>query len=186
MAINMRLLFACAALALLPGEPAAAMVTMFGGGPAEQCAKAAFDGLSDAESIRVCDDALLSQELDPADRAATLTNRGVMKLRRAAWEDARQDFDAAIALAPKVGEAWMNRGAVNLGEKRYRQGLQDIDKGLALGVTEPEKAYYDRALAHEGLDDETSAYFDYQQAASLKPDWALPQEQLLRFTVTRR
>jgi len=64
--------------------------------------------------------------------------------------------------------------------------LADITKGLALGVKQPEKAYFDRALAYEGLDDEKSAYFDYQQAVTLKPDWPLPQRELLRFTVTHR
>jgi tetratricopeptide (TPR) repeat protein len=176
----------CAGFAAFAATPAGAFVTVFGGGLAEACAKAAFAGLSDAESIRVCDGALLSEELSAGDRAATFTNRGVMKLRRGELEDARRDFDAAIALAPKVGEAWLNRGAVDVGERRYRQGLEDIDKGIALGLTEPEKAYYDRGLAHEGLDDETSAYFDYQQAATLKPDWILPQQELLRFSVTRR
>jgi len=184
--MKLHLFLACALGAFLCGGSAGAMVTVFGGGLAQDCSKAAFDGMSDPDSIRLCDTALLSEELEPGDRAATFTNRGVMKLRRGAYEDARQDFDAAIALAPRVGEAWLNRGAVFVGEKRYRQGLEDINKGLALGVTEPEKAYYNRALAYEGLDDETSAYFDYQQALTLKPDWTLPQEQLLRFTVTRR
>jgi len=53
-------------------------------------------------------------------------------------------------------------------------------------VREPEKAYYNRALAEEGLDDEKSAYVDYQQALVLNPDWDPPRQELLRFTVTHR
>ena len=45
---------------------------------------------------------------------------------------------------------------------------------------------HESALAYEGLEDAKSAYLDYQQALTLKPDWQLPQQQLLRFTVTRR
>ena len=61
-----------------------------------------------------------------------------------------------------------------------------MNAALRLGVREPEKAYFNRALAYEGLDDEKSAYLDFQQALTLKPGWALPEHELLRFTVSRR
>ena len=77
-------------------------------------------------------------------------------------------------------------GAMFIGERRYKEALADIDKALSLGLHEPAKAYYNRAIAYEGLDDETQAYLDYQQALVLNPGWELPQHELLRFTVTRR
>ena len=81
---------------------------------------------------------------------------------------------------------WINRGAMFLSQRRYKEALVDIDKAISLGLKEPAKAYYNRAIAYEGLDDVTSAYQDYQQALVLKPGWDLPQHELLRFTVTRR
>jgi len=175
-----------ALLAFVFGAPASAAVSVFGGASAEACSHAAIAGKADVESIKLCDIALNYEALGPLDRAGTLINRGVMKLRRGAFEDAHADFDAGIGLAPKVGEGWINRGAMFVGEKRYRAGLDDLNRGLVLGVKEPEKAYYNRALADEGLDDETSAYLDYEQALTLKPNWDLPRHELLRFTVTRR
>lgn len=59
----------------------------------------------------------------------------------------------------------------------------EIDKGLTLAPEEPEKAYYNRGLAHEGLADLKAAYFDYRRAAELKPDWPIPQRELGRFSV---
>ena len=59
-------------------------------------------------------------------------------------------------------------------------------KGLDLGTNEPAKAYYNRAVAYEGIDDEADAYQDYQEALVLQPGWDLPKQELLRFTVTRR
>jgi len=174
------------AVALLAAGPAAAAVTVFGGGLAEDCSHAALAGKSDPGSILTCTLALGSEDLDKVDRAGTLINRGVMKLRRSAFEEARVDLDAAIALAPAIGEAWVNLGAVSVGEKRFQAALDDLTKALTMGVKEPEKAYFNRALAYEGLDDEKSAYLDYRQALALKPGWALPQKELLRFTVTRR
>ena len=174
--------------ALLTAGPALATgaVSILGGGMGRACATAAFAGQSDAAAINECDMAIEIEDLDAHDRAGAYIDRGVMELRRDQFELALADFDRAIALAPAIGEAWVNRGAAMVGEKRYEDGLADIDKAIALGVKEPEKAWFDRALAHEGLDDEKDAYFDYQQALSLKPGWDLPERELRRFTVSRR
>ena len=174
------------AIALAVGGPAGAAVTVIGGGMAEDCSHAAIAGKSDTGSILTCSLALDGEDLNRINRAGTLINRGVMKLRRLEFENARADLDAAIALTPTIGEAWINLGAVAVGEKQYQTALAHLTKALKLGVKEPEKAYFNRALAYEGLDDEKSAYFDYQQALALKPGWSLPRTELLRFTVTRR
>ncbi len=176
-----------AALATLAvGGPASAAVTVLGGGMAQDCSRAAFAGKADPSSILTCTLALGGEDLNRIDRAGTLINRGVMKLRSLAFEEARADFDASIALTPRIGEAWVNLGAVSVGERRYQAALDDLTRAIELGLKEPEKAYFNRALAYEGLDDEKSAYFDYQQALALKPGWTLPRHELLRFTVTRR
>ncbi|MEO8926547.1 MAG: hypothetical protein ABI306_05225 [Caulobacteraceae bacterium] len=172
--------------ALAGGGSANAAVMVFGGGMAEDCSHAAIAGKSDPGSILTCSLALGNEDLDKIDRAGTLINRGVMKLRRLAFEEARADLDASIALTPAIGEAWVNLGAVSVGERRYQTALDDLTKAITLGCKEPEKAYFNRALAYEGLDDEKSAYLDYQQALVLKPGWVLPKTELLRFTVTRR
>jgi tetratricopeptide (TPR) repeat protein len=173
-------------LATIATAPAHAAVTVFGGGMAQACSVAALAGKSDTRSEDLCTGALETEVLDVADRAGTLVNRGVMKLRRGEYEAAHGDFDASIQIEPRLGEAWVNRGAMFVGERRYTAGLADLNRGLKLGVKEAEKAYYNRALAYEGLDDETSAYLDYRQALTLRPGWDLPERELLRFTVTHR
>ena len=174
----------CAILAT--ASSACAAVSVLGGGQAAACFEAAKGGRSDDSAIATCDLALDTEMLAPPDRGGTLINRGVLKLRRRMFEAAHADFDAGIALIPAVGEGWINRGAMFVGEHRYRDGLGDLDKGIGLGVKEPEKAYFNRALAHEGLDDEKAAYLDYQQAVALKPDWDAPRVELKRFTVSTR
>lgn len=173
------------AMVLVAGGARAA-VTVFGDDAAEQCSKAAIDGRADPGSESLCTKALDFDQLGTEDRAGTFVNRGVMKLRRAEYESSHRDFNAALALDPKMGEAWVNRGAMWVGERQYKAGLEDLNRGLALGVKEEEKVYFNRALAYEGLDDEKSAYFDYQHALQLKPDWLLPKTELLRFTVSRK
>ena len=166
--------------------PAAAAVTVMGDTSAEQCSKAAFRELGDLESLRLCTEALLDPTLDRRDLAGTYVNRGVIYMTRGEYPAARVDFDRAIEVDNLIGEAWVNRGAVDIIDKRYKDGIADINKGLALGIEQPAKAYYNRGVADEMVDDETSAYLDYQQALVLQPGWDLPRQELLRFTVTRR
>ena len=110
----------------------------------------------------------------------------MLKLRRKEFASAEFDFNKAIQAKPDLGEAYINRGASSVGARRYAEGLTDLNKALELGVDEPEKAYYNRALAYEGLDNMKAAYFDYQKAIELKPDWEQPKKELARFSVGRR
>jgi tetratricopeptide (TPR) repeat protein len=173
------------ALSLCAGSAQAA-VTVIGGGMAQACSQAAVGGESDLKFQQLCTDALDGEFLSARDRAGTLVNRGVLKLRRGAYPDATRDFDMAVKLKPQMGEAYVNRGAASIGQRHYAESLPDINKGLELGVQEPAKAYYNRALAYEGLDDAKSAYFDYQKALEMQPEWQAPREQLTRFSVSHR
>lgn len=173
------------ALALCAGSAQAA-VTVIGGGLAQACSQAAVGGESDYRFQKLCTEALDSEFMNARDRAGTLVNRGVLKLRRGTYPEATRDFDQAVKIQPTMGEAYVNRGAASIGQRRYAESLPDLNKGLELGVQEPAKAYYNRALAHEGLEDAKSAYFDYQKALEIQPEWAAPREQLSRFSVSRR
>lgn len=172
--------------ALMVGTCAQASVTVIGGGLAEACSRAAISGKSDVRSEAPCTEALEKEMLNNRDRAGTYVNRGVLKLRRMDWAAAIRDFNEALRIKPDLGEAYVNRGAVAIGEHRYAESLPDLNKGLQLGVEEPAKVYFNRALAYEGLDDEKSAYFDYQKAVELSPDWAAPKNELVRFHVERK
>jgi tetratricopeptide (TPR) repeat protein len=171
--------------AVLAG-PAAAAVTVLGDNDAELCSKAAFAEQVSPDAIRECSEALTDGTLDRRDLAGTYINRGVLYMVRLDYKSARSDFEQAIAIDPSIGEGWVNRGAINIIDRRYKEGVSDISRGLDLGTNEPAKAYYNRAVAYEGLDDEKSAYIDYQEALVLEPGWDLPKQELLRFTVTRK
>lgn len=171
--------------AVLLASGAQAAVSVFGGGFAQKCYEAAKVGRIDDSSVSLCDTALLSEPLSEADRGGTYVNRGVMRLRRRELALAQADLDQGVALNPTAGDGWLDRGAAYLAEHRWREGLVYMNKALELGVSEPEKAYFNRAIAEEGLDDEKAAYFDYRRALQIKPDWNAPQQELLRFTVVQ-
>jgi len=171
--------------ALLAAAPAHPAMTVFADN-AQDCYRDAKYGDFHGLGVEDCDAALFGMSTSNRDYAGTLVNRGVVYLWHGRYARAEEDFDAAIAVRPDIGEAYVNRGAAKIALRRYADGIADIDHGLPLGSEEPEKAWYNRGLAHEGLDDETAAYHDYQKAAALKPDWAAPKVELTRFTVHSR
>lgn len=183
--MTFRLLLAAILLAALAAAPARGAVTIMGESKAAECSRAALWGRADEKSLATCDLALEEEALDQLRRAATFVNRGIIHMRRKNWEEAHADFDDALERKPEMGEGWVNRGALLVATKRFAEGLAATNKAIELGTEEPEKAYYNRAIAHEGLGDLTAAYFDYQQAQTLAPDWDLPKKELARFTVTR-
>lgn len=182
----MKSLILAAGLTLAIALPANAAVTVLSGGQAKECSEAALEGKSDLRFEEVCTLALEVELLSDLDRAGTLVNRGILKLRRKAFPAARADFDKAIARKPDLGEAYVNRAASLLGERQWAAALVDANRAIELGIPEMEKAYYNRALAYEGVDNMKAAYLDYQKAIELKPDWEQPKQELARFTVQRR
>ena len=171
------------ATAVLCAGTAGASTLVIGGGAAKDCASAAMDGRKDASSVTTCTLALETETLSFRDRARTYVNRGVLQMRQRDFDGAVSDFDAASKIDPDLGEAFVNRGAAFVGTSRFGEGLSQIDQGLALGVKDPEKAYYNRAIANESLGDVTAAYRDYAKAAALAPTWDAPKNELARFSV---
>jgi tetratricopeptide (TPR) repeat protein len=181
------LLLAGAALTLsigLSASPARALDTIFGGF-ASGCARDAKVGSATNEHIAGCTEALLAELLTERDRAATMVNRGTLYLVRQNWDAAIADFDMAIRLQPKMGEAYVNRGAALIGMGRLPEAESQITFGLTFNPELPERAYYNRALARWRMDNVKGAYFDFQKALELKPGWEDASKQLAFFTVTR-
>ena len=184
---NMSKILIAAGLAIAVLTPASSLAatTVFGGGMAEACSKAAIRGEVDIQYEKVCTESLQTEFLETRDRAGTFVNRGVLRLRRARYDDAIKDFDDAVRLWPELGEAFVNRGAALVGRHQFAEGLVDINKSIDLGVDEPAKAYFNRALAYEGLDNLKPAYLDYRKALEISPEWDAPKKELARFSVSK-
>lgn len=164
---------------------ASAAVTVLGGGSADACSRAALVGESHLRFEAFCTRALDEEALNPRDQAGTFVNRGVMKLRRLEYAAALRDFEWAVRLQRGMGEAYVNRGAAFIGLKRYQESLPDLNRAIEIGIDEPAKAYFNRALAYEGTGDLKAAYFDYLKASELSPDWGAPKQELVRFSISR-
>lgn len=164
--------------------PASGDVVVNSNPQAEACQEAAKFGDFNNNGIDECTLALRSPLMSDHDLAATYTDRGAIRMQHKQFAMAKTDFAAALKFDPNLANAYVDRGGALIAEKRYADAVADIDHGLTLNPDEPEKAWFNRGIAHEGLKDLKSALTDYQKALELKPEWAAAKAELTRFTST--
>jgi tetratricopeptide (TPR) repeat protein len=162
---------------------AQAAETVIGGGAAQSCYEGADKGLSPHEYIPICNMALIDI-LTPRDRAATLVNRGILKLASKDAKGSYADFNAGLSLRSDMAEGYVDRGASLIMLRRYDEALAEITKGISMNAKRPQLAYYDRGLANEALGNIQAAYEDYKQAQLIDPNFEEPGNELKRFHVT--
>ena len=163
-----------------------AQTIIAGHGFAADCSRLVVRGKFDPSTLDICSKAIEHDQLKRDDAAKTHVNRGVVYLRRGSFEKAAKDFDRAEALMPELAEIYVNRGAILMQQRRWTEAIAQIERGIALKPAELEKAYFNRGLAREHLDDFRGAYADLSMAAKLKPDWDAPKIEMQRYTVVRR
>lgn len=200
MAVNMRNVMMAAGgalcLALAPAGTQAAVIVL-GGGFAQMCYEAARDvddpvmtqitgSRIDIAPLDICTMAIGAGDLTARDLAGTYNNRGVLLFSDGQFEEALKDFDLAIRHGNDLAEPHVNRGASLVAMKRWADAVPSLNRGIELQALELQKAYYNRAIAHEELGDVRRAYFDYLKAAELDPTWEDPKLQLARFTVRKK
>ena len=175
----------CTIIGLFSIGGAQAAETVIGSGAAQFCYEAADSSMSHRGDMQFCTDALAGV-LSRNDRAATFINRGVLELRLMMVNAAQDDFNAGLAINSELGEAYVDRGATFIAQKKFAEAVVDIDRGLALGSKEPEIAYYNRAMAQEGLGNLKAAYDDYHQALIVAPDFTKASDELKRFKLVQK
>lgn len=163
--------------------PASGDLIISGDPHALACQDAAKIGDFRGNGIAECTQALAAPLLHEHDLAATFTDRGAVRLQHRQYALALADFDSALKADANLANTYVDRGGALIGLKRYAEALTDLDHGIALGPDQPEKAYFNRAIAHEKLKDLNAAYQDYQKASQLNPNWAAPRAELSRFSV---
>ena len=174
-----------AATALASVPALGQVVVTLGSGRAHDCFLHAKAGSALQEGVQDCTGALDFDALSKKDRAGTLDNRGVLLDMLGRTEDARQDFNAAIALDPTLGDPYVNLGAMLIKQGQHQAALVQINRGIELGMNYPHIGYYDRAVAEQMLGRYKEAYYDYKKVLELEPNFAMATERLKDFTVIR-
>jgi tetratricopeptide (TPR) repeat protein len=167
--------------------PASASVMVIGSSDARLCYEAADSPmLPQVRDLRRCDDALNAGGLSNYETVATHVNRGILRLRRGAIDEAIADFDSAMALDPNQPEAYLNKGAALIQRQNPSEAAQLFTVALEHNTQRPAIAHYGRAVAYEALGNVREAYNDYQMASQLAPNWSAPRDDLQRFRVIQR
>ena len=174
---------AAAALAAF-AVPALGSVVVVGNSSARLCYEAADSPLNPTlADLRTCDQAFTEDALSLDDTVATHVNRGILRLRRGAVEEAIADFDTAIRINPRQPEAYLNKGAALIRIENPAEALGLFTVALERNTARPEVAHFGRAIANEELGNVRAAYNDYRRASELDPDWQDPRTELARFRV---
>ena len=164
---------------------ASAQVSVIGGGVARDCYEAAFYArVSPQEGEKTCTKAIEAEVMKLENRAATYTNRGVLRMRAGKYDAALADYSVAKNLQPELGAVWLNEGAAHIFRKDYASALASLDKAIELKTQDMYAAYYNRAIARENTGDVAGAYYDFQKCLELNPEFERAQWQLSRFTVS--
>lgn len=167
--------------------PATAAVTILGGGLGRECYVAAELKKDTSSSLEVCSRALQDELMSRRDRAATLVNRGIIRMQARSLDSAVSDYKEAIRTEPRLAEAHVNLGIALLHSGgRDKEAIASLTRGLDMKPSRPEVALYTRAVAYEMVGNVRGAYEDYSAAAALNPEWKEPAEQLKRFSIERR
>ena len=179
----------------LAGAAFAQTLQVVGDATGEQCWRAAqataqlkFDSATKesrwkAEAIRICDDALKSEQMDRTDTASTWVNRGILEMSRERYANARGNFKEALNLLPKLPEAHVDVGSALINMQQYAEGVKETELGISMGSHEAQRAYYNLGIAYEELGDLQKSYESFRHASELAPGWQDPQKQMARFTV---
>jgi tetratricopeptide (TPR) repeat protein len=178
------LLLGAGFLAAATAAQAQTVVTV-GTGLAHDCFMHAKVGTQLRDGVTLCSAALKQDILSRRDRAGTFDNRGVMLDQLGETEKAAEDFNAAIALYPDLGDPYVNLGAMLIKKGQHEAALVQINKGMDLGMGFPHIGYYDRAVAEQMLGRYKEAYYDYKKCLELEPNFAMAGERLKDFVVTR-
>tara|TARA_R110000803_G_scaffold31179_1_gene69802 strand:- start:559 stop:1122 length:564 start_codon:yes stop_codon:yes gene_type:complete len=168
----------------VPGAEAGPIVYHSGKTLAETCAtRVAAPDAHSARLLRLCEAALEEAGLAPATYAATLTNTGIVKMRRGELDDALADFEAARAKNDASPDVAINLGAVLVRLNRFDEAVAALSDPQSISRERRHVAYLNRAIAHWALGDLAQAYNDLTVAAELEPDYPAAREMLLHFQV---
>jgi tetratricopeptide (TPR) repeat protein len=105
------------------------------------------------------------QQIDDSHRDAYF-NRALAYTARREYEEAIEDYDAAIALDGDYLEAFNNRGVVYTAMEEYEEAMSDFDRVLSLDG-DFAAGYINRGVLHANLEEYDAAIDDMEQAIEI-------------------
>ena len=167
---------------------AQSVVILANNSDAEACMQAAEWTAMQQQASRAdtdaCTRALDHSALSRRDRAATLVNRGIVRVALEDYQAALDDYNAAMQLMPELPESYVSRGNLLFIANNIEAAIGDYDRALDLMLGRSHIALYNRGLANEKRGDRESALTDFRQALELRPDFAQAQAKIDALTAS--
>lgn len=172
---------AVARFSAVPDNPrdGAEVLYIYHTNPALQCYRSAQENKNLKAGLDYCDLALRDPMMPF--RAQNMVNRGIVRYNLGDATGALKDFRNALKFNPGLGDAYLNQALVLVALKRPAQAMAAINKGIALGATNLQLAYYVRGEIEDDAGDYAKAYRNYNQALKVKPGFKPAMRQLTRF-----
>jgi tetratricopeptide (TPR) repeat protein len=104
--------------------------------------------------------------------AAVWSNRGNARVSQHKLQEAVEDYNQSISLAPDQPDPYLNRGTALEGLQDWQGAIADYNHVLELDPQDT-AAYNNRGNAQAGLGNWDEALKDYQQATQLNPGFAM-------------
>ncbi len=102
---------------------------------------------------------------------AVWSNRGNVRVSQNKLQQALEDYNKAIELAPNIADPYLNRGIAFEGLGKWSNAIADYNRVLELDPNDA-MAYNNRGNAQAGLGKWQDAIADYQKAADINPKFA--------------
>ena len=167
--------------------PSYAQIVVHGGGKAKDCyQKTKRNDPGRKSTIKLCEEALAEETLLGDNEAATHINTAILYMRRGDYTDADRHYNEAIALRPKLSEAYISQAANHIYQGDYDAAVKAVTTGIDLGTDKMPEALYNRAIAYDRLENYTLAYKDLKQALVLRPDWEDAVKAISRYDVVSK
>ena len=150
---------------------------------AEIAAKMSIASRSDLED---CNFSIKNGRLTRKDLAATFSNRGIIKATLERYQEAFEDYAAAIELMPELPEPYVGRGNIYFLANKLDRAIEDYTKAMGLELGKMHIALLNRGMAYEAQGYLGKAENDYRKAIELAPEWPLVQQKLARLLTKRQ
>ncbi|MFT4635292.1 MAG: tetratricopeptide (TPR) repeat protein [Arenicella sp.] len=180
-------LVTCIGLSLALSSAQAQLGMVIGGDSfAAACYRASSIAISNGSASRrdlePCQRAIYDGALSRKNLVASYVNRGAIYMALGDRKSALNDFNLALDLDDKTGEAYVNRGNLWFFGNDLPKALSDYDLALQLGVEKPHIAHLNRGMARERLGKLGEAQADYQASLSYAANWSEAALRLTRVT----
>lgn len=137
----------------------------------------------DMAALRDCNAAFDHNMMDRDTRARTYVNRAVILMNMGQPMSALRDLEDAVDLGFEAPEIQLNFSAAYVRLNRPQDAVDAATAAIEAGIDHPERAYVNRAIAYEMMENNQAAYQDYLTALELDPDWTAVRRELDRFRV---